>query len=507
MISKEQINEILLAANLVDIVEESGVKLRKSSNWLYKGICPFHDEKDGSFFINTRTKSYKCYGCGAWGNAIDFLIKKSGLTFLEAARKLASRYNIRIEEFTPTKEQEAQEKLRGQLLRVYEDAAQFYSLQLEEHSRAVTYARSRFSSETLDAFRVGFAPDDFTMLYAHLRRCGYSMELLEKSELFRQRKDGGSYDFFRNRLMFPIFDITGRVVAFSGRLMPQSDENLPKYINSSESPVYSKKNILFGLNFALPHIRIEDTVIIVEGYADVIRLHELGIEYVVASCGTALTDEQIGILGRFTRNFCLLYDSDPAGQAAAEKNGKRITEVGYNAYVLTLPHSESGEKQDPDTFFTSAEHFKEFYTQYRENFLIRLTRERSGKAGDPMIKSLAIKEIALLFYKRAESERLSITDTLSEIIKPKKLWEKVISELERDEQAKQSRGKFRAAEHTSKTSPLKNTVSMKRKIATTFTHPRGKAFIRAAIFHWNRFFISNLPLMPNDCTGSKTSTV
>jgi len=432
MISREQINDILLAANLVSIVEEAGVKLRTGNSWLYHGLCPFHNEKSGSFHVNTRTQSYKCYGCGEWGNAIDFVMKKSGFTFIEAARQLAGKYNIRLEEFTPSKEQEADEKLRAQLLKVYEDAAQFYGSQLEHCATARAYARSRFSDETLDAFRIGFAPDDYNTLYKHLRHSGYSMQLLEKSELFRQRNDGGNYDFFRNRLMFPIFDITGRIIAFSGRVLPSSDENAPKYINSCESLIYKKKNILFGLNFALPHIRRQDSVIIVEGYADVIKLHQLGILHAVASCGTALTDEQIGRLGRYTHNFCLLYDSDPAGQAAAEKNGKRITEVGYNVYTLTLPHNDAGEKQDPDTFFQSSEHFGQFCSQHKETFLLRLTKAKSGKADDPLLKGLTVKEIASLFFKRAESERSTIVESLSEIIKPKNLWVKVIKELEKE---------------------------------------------------------------------------
>ena len=438
MISREHINDVLLAADLVTIVEESGVKLHKSGGWLYNGRCPFHDEKDGSFYVNVRTRSYRCYGCGMYGNAIDFVMNKERKTFLEAVRQLAGKYNILIEEFTPTKEQEENEKLRNQLLKVYEEAAQFYCGQLEQHTTASAYARSRFDDETLDTFRIGFAPDDFTALYRHLRQKGFTMSLLEKSELFRQKRDGGNYDFFRNRLMFPIFDIAGRVIAFSGRILPEADENSPKYINSAESVIYSKKNVLFGLNFAFSHIRQQDGVIIVEGYADAIKLHQLGIANVVASCGTALTDEQIKALARYTRNFYLLYDSDPAGQAATEKNGKRITEVGYNTYILTIPNDEAGKKQDPDTFFHSADHFVEFSTENKENFLIKLTQARSHQASDPVLKSFAIKEIAKLFYTRAESERTAIIESLSAILKPKNLWQKVVKELERETQERKA---------------------------------------------------------------------
>ena len=489
MISKEQINDILLASNLETIVEESGVKLKKTSPSLRRGICPFHQETDGSFFVNIRTNSYRCYGCGVWGNAIDFLMKKNGFTFLEAARHLAGKYGIHIEEFTPTKEQQAEEKLRGQLLQIYEDAARFYALQLEENAQALEYARSRFSDETIEAFRIGFALDDFSTLYRHLRNKGYPMSILEKSELFRPGRDRGNYDFFRNRLIFPIFDITGRIIAFSGRKMPQADENSPKYINSSESVIYQKKNVLFGLNFAHSHIRRQDMAVIVEGYADVIKLYELGVNNVVASCGTALTDEQIRLIGRATRNFCMLYDSDAAGQTAAQKNGKRITEVGFEAYWLTLPNNEAGEKQDPDTFFQSIEHFKEFYTQNRENFLLSLTKSKAKNASEPSLKSLAVREIALLFYKRPESECIAIIESLSEILKPKRLWFSVLAELEKQAKEKQALKELSFDGRTTE-----QNVSIKKygfyedKNCYYFYAPKGEGFYQGSNFSLEPLF-------------------
>jgi DNA primase catalytic core len=482
MITRTQIDDILLAADLVSIVEEAGVKLKRTSNRLRQGICPFHNEKDGSFHVNVATNTFKCWGCGEWGNAIDFLMKKDALTFLEAARKLAQKYNIHIEEFTPTKEQEAEEKLRKQLFKVYEDAAQFYCLQLKNSAGALEYARSRFSDATIDNFRIGFAPDDFTALYQHLRE-KYSMDLLEKSELFKQKKDGGNYDFFRNRLMFPIFDITGCVIAFSGRKMPQGDENLPKYINSSESLIYQKKNVLFGLNFALPSIRQTDSAVIVEGYADAIKLHQLGIVNVVASCGTALTDEHIRLLGRVTRNFCLLYDSDAAGQAATEKNGKRITEVGYNAYTLTLPNNCVGEKQDPDTFFQSSVHFNEFFSAHRENFLLHYTKTKAGNADDPTIKSLAVKEVASLFFTRSESECYAIVESLSEILKPKKLWLKAIADLEKEARAKQTVKELTTNGRTNEQNKcLEKYGFYEEKNCYYFYAPKGEGFYQGSNF-------------------------
>lgn len=437
MVSKEQINDIILAADLLSIIEESGVKMRKSGGWLYVGKCPFHDEKTGSFFVNIKTNRYHCYGCDESGNVIGFLMKKKGLTFIEAIRELAGKYHISIEEFTPTREQEHKEKLGRALLKINEQATLFFTRQLQNTPEAQQYARSRFNSETIDLFRIGYAPNDYSSLYKYLRNHGFSIEILEKCDLFRKRKDGALYDFFRDRLIFPIFDITGNVIAFSGRRLKE-DDKIPKYLNSSENPIYSKSKTLFALNFGFKVIREKDYAIIVEGNADVVKMHQLGIFNTVSSCGTALTDEQIRQIGRFTRNFVLLYDSDNAGQKASEKNGRRIVEVGYEVNVLTIPPDQDGEKQDPDSFFTSQEQFEQFYTENRENFLIRLARQKALENNDPVKRPFLIKDIARLFLSRPESERSNLIDHLAQIIPTKTLWNKVIKELEKEKREQQS---------------------------------------------------------------------
>ena len=327
MISKQHIDEILLAADLLSVMKDNGVAMNKSGSWLYMGNCPFHDEKSGSFFVNIKTQRYYCYGCSESGNAISFLMKKKGVTFVEAVRELAKKCSIIIEEYTPSKEDEKKERFRTGMLEVYKAAASFFISQLEENPKALEYARSRFKSETIELFNIGYAPDDFNALYKHLRQSGFGIDFLEKCDLFRPKKDGGLYDFFRNRLMFPILDITNHIIGFSGRDLG-NDPKTPKYLNSSETPIYSKGKTLFALNFAFKEIRKSDCVVLVEGYADAIKLHELGVCNVISSCGTALTDEQIGIIARFTKNFILLYDSDAAGQNAAEKTGKEYLQQG-----------------------------------------------------------------------------------------------------------------------------------------------------------------------------------
>ncbi|MDL2308350.1 DNA primase [Bacteroidales bacterium OttesenSCG-928-C03] len=434
MIDRNKIDEILMAADLLAIVRESGVKTRKSGGWLHVGKCPFHDEKSGSFSVNTKNNRYKCYGCGESGNAINFLMKKNGVTFVEAVRELGKRHGITIQERTPTKEEEQAEKLRRDLLLLNEAACDFFAGQLEESPQAKAYALSRFSGESVSLFRLGYAPDSRNALYMHLRNHGYSMEFLEKSDLFRKRKDGGLYDFFRNRLIFPILDISNHVAGFSGRHLGE-DAATPKYLNSGESLAYSKGKILFGLNFAFQTIRKENSVVIVEGYADAVKLHELGVNNVVSGCGTALADGQIGLASRFTKNFILLYDSDQAGQNAAEKNGKKICEAGHNAYSLTIPPDENGQKQDPDSFFTSKEQFDSFVAENKENFFIRLAKQAAASTTDIVQRPSAIREIARLFLPRPESERSNLVELLSKILPAKSTWKKVLKELDEEDRA------------------------------------------------------------------------
>ena len=436
MISKQHIDEILLATDLLSVMKDSGIAMRKSGKWLYVGNCPFHDEKSGSFFVNIKTQRYYCYGCSESGNAISFLMKKRGLTFVEAVRELAKKCSILIEEYTPSKEEEKKERLRTGMLEVYKEAASFFISRLEENTKALDYARSRFKSETIELFSIGYAPDDFNALYRYLRQHGFGIDFLEKCDLFRKKKDGGLYDFFRNRLIFPIFDISNHIVGFSGRDLG-NDPKTPKYLNSSETPIYSKGKTLFALNFAFKEIRKSDCAVLVEGYADTIKLHELGICNVVSSCGTALTDEQIGIIARFTKNFVLLYDSDTAGQNAAEKNGKRISEAGHNVYVLTIPSGQDGKKQDPDTFFSSKEQFEEFSIENKQEFFSRLAAQ-AAEHSDPMQRPFIIKDIARLFLSRPESERSNLIEHLSKIIPSKTLWLKVVKELEAEKKTHNS---------------------------------------------------------------------
>ncbi len=430
MIPKDKINDVLFAADMLTVAEGCGVRLRKSGAVLYRGRCPFHDEKDGSFFVNTKYNRWHCYGCDRRGNSIDFLMELKGLSFVEAVRMLAGQHNIIIEERQPTKEEERKENERRRQQAIYEEAVRFYEQKLKESPTALKYALSRFNDETIEAFRIGYAPSEPSGLYRHLRQKGFLTETLDDCDLFRKRQNHNTYDLFRDRLMFPIFNTYGIVTAFSGRALTPGD-GVPKYINSAESVMYTKGATLYGMNFAFRHIRSADMAILVEGNADVVKMHQLGVTNVVAPCGTALTDEQIRLLVRASKNVTLMLDGDAAGRAATERNGKRLVESGLNAYVLEIPPADDGSKQDPDSFFTSKEQFDSFQSEKGRLFLDALAEAKSGEcANNPVIRARTVREIAILFAGREPSERGELATLLAHRIPSKSLWKQTIKEID-----------------------------------------------------------------------------
>lgn len=414
MIPKDKIDDVLFAADLKKVAEDCGLKLRRAGAVLYKACCPFHNETDGSFFVNTNTNRWTCYGCDRSGNAIDLVMEKKGLSFPDAVKLLAAEHGITIEERQPTKEEEERERERSGQLIIHEEAAHFYQRRLKENLTALEYARSRFDDKTIETFRLGYAPREPSELYSHLRQKGFSIEALEKCNLFRERK-GFIHDFYRDRLMFPIINARGEVVAFSGRALHPSEDN-PKYLNNSESVTYTKGSVLFGMNFAFRHIRSADMSVLVEGNADVVKMHQLGVCNVVATCGTSLTDEQIRQLGKASKNITLMLDGDEPGQKATDKNGRRLVESGLYVYVLTIPKAEDGSKQDPDSFFTSKEHFEEFKAEHSKMFLVALAEsKKEACVNDPMTRARTVKDIARLFADRDPAERGELANLLAQI--------------------------------------------------------------------------------------------
>jgi len=430
MITQSSIDTVISTADIVREVERAGVKLTRSGSVTLKGCCPFHDEKTGSFTVYEKTQSYHCFGCGTSGNVVTFVMKKQNRDFVQAIRELAAQYAITLEETKQEPKDIEKEKEIATLKEIYKRAAQYYLSHLT--GKANEYALSRFSEKIISIFKIGYAPDEWQGLWNYLKNeCYITESLLIKSDLFRQNKSGGYYDFFRGRLMFPIFDRVGDIIAFSGR--DTSGQSESKYLNSSETILYKKKETLFGLNFAIPAIRKYDVCVIVEGNADVVKLHQLGITNTVATCGTALSPEHIKIISRYTKNICLLFDCDKAGKEATARSALKIIEAGLNCSVLNIPESDDGKKQDPDSYFKHEKHFTECYETNRKDYVLILAEENREKCVEnPATTSKVMLDICRLFYKKTEQERASIIEQLSKIIPTKSLWNKTIKELDRE---------------------------------------------------------------------------
>lgn len=344
-IPEETRREIRERTNIVEVIGEA-VSLRKAgASW--KGLCPFHAEKTPSFTVSEARGFFHCFGCGTGGDAFDFLMRREGMTFPEAARALARRAGVPLPVDDLSPEARRAEEERAALLAVNAAAAAFFTARLgaPEGRAAREYLAARgIARETVAAFGLGYAPEGWDHLLRHLASQGHRADLVARAGLAVPRKEGsGHYDRFRDRLMIPIADLQGRVVAFGGRAMAADQE--PKYLNSAESPLYRKGEVLYGLPQARETIRQADQAIVVEGYFDGIGLHQAGIRETVATCGTALTAQHVQALMRYTRQVITLFDGDEAGMRAAERSLPLFLEAGVAARIAELPRGE-----DPDTF-------------------------------------------------------------------------------------------------------------------------------------------------------------
>jgi len=308
----------------------------------YFGLCPFHNEKTPSFHVEPVRKFYYCFGCNNGGNVFHFIMNIENLSFPDALRLLADRAGIVLPE--PDNQEEQQRiRLRKRIIEINRAAARFYfsCLASEKGREALKYLHSRgLSNRIIRQFGLGYAPDEWSSLSDHLLREGFEESILIQSGLAIKSKNGGLIDRFRGRIIFPIFDIRGNVVAFGGRVL---DDSIPKYINSPETPCYSKGRELFGLNLAKKSR--EKKLLVVEGYMDVISLHQAGIDFAVASLGTALTSMQGRLLKKYADEVILSYDSDSAGQKATERGLEILNRVGCQAKILQIP-----DGKDPDEF-------------------------------------------------------------------------------------------------------------------------------------------------------------
>lgn len=385
MIDNLTIDRIFAAANIVEVVSDFVTLKRKGAN--YQACCPFHNEKTPSFVVSPAKGLFKCFGCGKGGNAVTFVMAHENMSYVEALKYVGKKYGIQIEERELTEEELRRNDDRESMMVVSSYAADYFHGQLLEtdmgRSVGLGYLRQRGIGDlALEKFQLGYCPDGGDTFTRAALGAGYKEEFLASTGLTVVRENGGYYDRFSGRVIFPIHSISGRVVAFGGRTL-RTDKNIAKYLNSPESEIYHKSSVLYGLFQAKKAITHEDCAILVEGYTDVISMSQAGIENVVASSGTSLTEGQIALLARFTRNITVIYDGDSAGVKASLRGIDMILSAGLNVRVVPLPADE-----DPDSFARShnATELRDHIRSHEEDFLSFKTRTLLADSGDDPIK-------------------------------------------------------------------------------------------------------------------------
>lgn len=359
----QDVKDRILDQDIVTIIQNEGVHLvKKGAN--YECCCPFHGEKTPSFIVSIKRNRYHCFGCGVDGNAIDFIMETKHMKFYEAVEYLADKYDIPYEKVEPSPEERERRFLHSQLIEINRVAVDYFRQCYEHSPGAQTYAKSRWKDNTISLFQIGYAPAKSGLLEYCLAK-GYSKDILLRAGLIKKSENDGSiYDTFRDRLVFPIVNRTGNVVGFTGRYIGKK-QDVAKYLNTSETELYSKKNTLFGLHLALREIKVNSTVVLVEGNPDVVRLHEIGVGNAVAPMGTALTKEQIDILRQYAKSIIIIGDTDNAGVEAVVKNGRTLLEAGFNVRLMVLP-----DGKDPDEYFrTHAKDYEDCLNRHTYDYI------------------------------------------------------------------------------------------------------------------------------------------
>ena len=444
-IPEETVERIRQSTDILEVINDFVSLKKRGSNYI--ACCPFHNEKTPSFNVNPVRQIYKCFGCGKAGDAVRFVMDIENIGYGEALRYLAKKYGVEIEEQEQTPEDLLRQNERESLLIVLNFAKTFFQETLlntdEGKGIGLSYFRERgFTNPTIDAFELGYTLDQWSALLQEGQRRGYSTELLEKAGLIltREGTDGGKqkvFDRFRGRVMFPIHNVSGRVIAFGARIL-KVDKTQPKYLNSPETSVYHKSQVLYGIFQAKQAIRQEDVCYLTEGYTDVISLHQAGIKNVVASSGTSLTTEQIRLIARFTPNVTILYDGDAAGIKAALRGLDMVLEEGLNLKLLLLPDGE-----DPDSYVhkLGAEAFKAYINEHSQDFIDFKASRWLSEAGDNPLKRAegisdvcaSITKIPDLLKRQTLSQRVAQVFHVSE--------QSVISEINRLLRKQQDQGK------------------------------------------------------------------
>lgn len=392
MIDQATIDRILDAAAITEVVSEFVTLKRRGVNLL--GMCPFHNEKTPSFTVSPAKGLFKCFGCGKGGNSVNFIMEHESLSYPEALKWLAKKYHIDIQEREETEEQKQLKDERESMMIVSAFAQKYFTRYVWEENEGRTiglsYLRERqLRDEVIKKFELGYCPDGKDIFTHAAQKQGYKMDFLEKTGLTIKRDDWVR-DRFAGRVMFPIHNVAGRVIAFGGRTL-KADKNTAKYLNSPESEIYHKSRVLYGIFQAKRDIARLDKCYLVEGYTDVLALHQAGIENVVASSGTALTPDQIRLIKRFSPNITIIYDGDEAGIKASLRGIDLVLEEGMNVKVLLLPKGE-----DPDSFShsMSSSQLQEYIEQNETDFIRFKTRLLlDGAEKDPVSKARLINDI------------------------------------------------------------------------------------------------------------------
>ena len=447
MIPKDTVDRILDTAQIVDVVGDFVTLKKRGANYI--ACCPFHNEKTPSFSVSPSKGIYKCFGCGKSGTAVGFVMEHESLSYVEALKYLAKKYHIEVVEKEESAEDIAQRQRNESLLLVSEYAGNFFqdSMQTPEgQAIAYQYFRSRgLEDETIRKYGLGWAPLNRKAFTEAARAAGYKEEFLVETGLSRRYDDGRLVDRFYDRVMFPIHSVSGRVIAFGGRTL-RTDKSVAKYVNSPETEIYVKSKSLYGIYFAKGEISRRDKCILVEGYLDVLSMHQLGIQNVVASSGTSLTVDQIRLIHKFTDNVTIIYDGDGAGIHAALRGIDLVLKEGMNVKIVLLP-----DGQDPDDFAKkhTLEEVQDYIAQNERDFIGFKSDLLLDQAGsDPLKKVELINDVAdsvsfmpdpvkRAVYIRSCAEKFSIDESLLTERVSRKRADMILSEQKQAERERQ----------------------------------------------------------------------
>ncbi len=413
-LNKDTIDQIQQSIDVVEVISDF-VSLKRKGHY-YSGCCPFHNEKTPSFTVTPAKGIYKCFGCGKGGDAIQFIMEHEGASYVEAMAYMAKKYNIEIKEEELSEEQNFEQSEKDSMLVVTNYASQYYTDQLwnseDGKSIGLSYFKERgFREETIKKFELGYSHDQWDGFTKNAIEKGYKTEFLTKTGLSIERdnatdsSDRKFFDRFRGRVMFPIHNVAGRVTAFGARIL-KTDKTQAKYLNSIESVIYHKSKILYGLFQAKQAIRKEEECLLVEGYTDVISLHQSGVENVVASSGTSLTEDQIKLVKRYTPNITILYDGDAAGLKASLRGVDLILQQDMNVSIVVFPQGE-----DPDSYVQKIgpTAFKEYIKSNKKDFISFKTEISLKEIGnDPIKRAEVIKDIVESISKVPDAIKRSV---------------------------------------------------------------------------------------------------